>query len=487
MTKPPKRAPIAAIISGAEYQIAIALLEALEAILIKQNRVVDIELEVREVGVLDDIVVRYAHKSPRMLQVKHAMAGSSTCGTSYLTNTSRSASSILQRIQGSFQDLTAEQANSPAMELVTDRPLDANDPMMGARDQITALLTPDAMEGGASSDLGLQRAVWLAHLGCTEPELRDMLDHLKILTDTLGVKVHRDITRVAAALGFNADDAAFNRGMDYVRAWIQHRDRRRTVEQLATDLREAFGRSDQRTLIVVNAIDRHPETAADAWNLDWVDRFDGRDADERRTLTDPQGWEHTVRADLRDLRDRLRAAGHSDVVVATMARQAVIFLVGFYLRRTAGFETTFSQHGQLWSSADASTEDATVAVTVHELGEGDESAIVIAVSQDITKDVTAYTSRISNAIGKVVVLSEAAGAGQLAITTPRHGAALARELVEQTRDHLRGSDATRLHLFFAGPGALAGLVGHWWNALPPTVVYEHLGGAQYVPTLEVRS
>ena len=67
------------------------------------------------------------------------------------------------------------------------------------------------------------------------------------------------------------------------------------------------------------------------------------------------------------------------------------------------------------------------------------------------------------------------------------------------RDLLRTTSATRIHLFLATPGvrgthhadsnqgptsgAFAPLLGHRWNAMRPTIVYEHLGtGNGYAPT-----
>ncbi len=59
-------------------------------------------------------------------------------------------------------------------------------------------------------------------------------------------------------------------------------------------------------------------------------------------------------------------------------------------------------------------------------------------------------------------------------------------LRDAIRDLLEQQPAERIHLFLAVPGALALLLGHRWNALRPTVVYEHLGaGAGYASTLMI--
>ncbi len=275
--------------------------------------------------------------------------------------------------------------------------------------------------------------------------------------------------------------------MDYVRSWIQDRERRRTVEQLTTDIGAAIGTLDHRAVVVVSAIDHHHRVDQPTWILDWVGLFEGADADERRSLIDSRDWEERIQPDLLEIRNRLQEAGEHQLLIRTVARQAVIFLVGFHLRRTAQFDVTFTQRGALWSSIDADSEAAAVSSSIIELGEGDEIAVVSAVSQDVTADVTAYLMAEGVPVGTVLAVSEASGLGQMAVTTPRHGASLATALVEEVRQQIRGVPATRIHAFFAGPGALAGLIGHSWNAMPPTVIYEHLGGANYEPTLEVKS
>jgi hypothetical protein len=60
-----------------------------------------------------------------------------------------------------------------------------------------------------------------------------------------------------------------------------------------------------------------------------------------------------------------------------------------------------------------------------------------------------------------------AGAGQ--------AVAYAQALRNAVRAHLESEPSDRVHLFLAGPGGLALLLGHRWNCVAPTTVYEHLG------------
>ena len=57
-------------------------------------------------------------------------------------------------------------------------------------------------------------------------------------------------------------------------------------------------------------------------------------------------------------------------------------------------------------------------------------------------------------------------------------AAISRALREDT-----GSRRDGVHLFQSGPLPLAIMIGHLWNRMPRTQVYEDLGpGAGYTPT-----
>ncbi len=51
-------------------------------------------------------------------------------------------------------------------------------------------------------------------------------------------------------------------------------------------------------------------------------------------------------------------------------------------------------------------------------------------------------------------------------------------------DVTRGLRHPRIHLFIAGPAGGALVLGHQWNLLPPTVVYEHISH-DYAPTFTI--
>ena len=60
-------------------------------------------------------------------------------------------------------------------------------------------------------------------------------------------------------------------------------------------------------------------------------------------------------------------------------------------------------------------------------------------------------------------------------------ASISSALREDNRDRREG-----VHLFQAGPLALAVMVGHLWNRMPTTQLYDDLGpGGGYAPTFSI--
>jgi hypothetical protein len=60
------------------------------------------------------------------------------------------------------------------------------------------------------------------------------------------------------------------------------------------------------------------------------------------------------------------------------------------------------------------------------------------------------------------------------VTTPRAGVGLAAAVSSALREDTSGHRAG-VHLFQAGPLPLAIMIGHLWNRMPQTQVYDDLG------------
>jgi SMODS-associated and fused to various effectors sensor domain len=68
------------------------------------------------------------------------------------------------------------------------------------------------------------------------------------------------------------------------------------------------------------------------------------------------------------------------------------------------------------------------------------------------------------------------------ITSSAHATATAVRIRDLVRRLAREHNARRLHLFLTVPHGLALLLGHIWDRMPPTLLYEDLGaGNAYQP------
>jgi hypothetical protein len=121
------------------------------------------------------------------------------------------------------------------------------------------------------------------------------------------------------------------------------------------------------------------------------------------------------------------------------------------------------------------------------LGDGPDLAVAVGVATDPTTAVVEYLRSQQTPVGELVTIQPAAGADDQAVTNAGQAVAYAQQIRDRVRQELdRQPTAERIHLFLAGPGGLALLLGHRWNRMRPTVVYEHLGpGRGYTPAFTV--
>jgi hypothetical protein len=142
------------------------------------------------------------------------------------------------------------------------------------------------------------------------------------------------------------------------------------------------------------------------------------------------------------------------------------------------------QGDQLWTTDVEYTEPLTPAVTEHQIGQGDDVAVAVAVATHVTDDVLAFLRTHLVPVDRLVVLQPPGGAKDNSIATPTDAVALAVGIRDQVRRAVR--DRRRVHLFLAGPMGLSLLLGHRWNRVAPTTVYEEVRSrTQYDPAFDV--
>jgi SMODS-associated and fused to various effectors sensor domain len=99
------------------------------------------------------------------------------------------------------------------------------------------------------------------------------------------------------------------------------------------------------------------------------------------------------------------------------------------------------------------------------------------VATPIAGDVQAYLATSGTPVARLVVLTPPNGAQDNAVAGPEQACALAVGIRDAARRAAHGHPRARL--FLATPLGLALLLGHRWNRVAPTVVYEDLVALGY--------
>jgi hypothetical protein len=330
------------------------------------------------------------------------------------------------------------------------------------------------------------RRQWAQHLGITEEELLSFLGNLAIRSgrDALD-DLQEQCAWAMRAVGFRADAAAVLAAVGALRELIRKGVRELdadAVQNLAAKLQLLAGKPRATLLVQSLRPDPWPETATAS--VDWVDLFEGDDAGSRRQLMDPSDWNDRLKPELAAAVDGIRRARLTDVDVRGTMRLATGLLVGTQLSEVAGFRVAVTGREGEWTST-TPRDAATVEREWIDVDQGDELAAAIAVSQPIRDDVLAYVRTERLPVAKLVVYSAPGGPSREAVKSAEVGLGLAAAMSQALREDTSGR-RDGLHLFQSAPLSLAVMVGHLWNRMPRTRLYEDLGpGAGYAATFTI--
>jgi hypothetical protein len=473
---------------GDDYQHLLTWLYAAQ-LLRKDPTIVKVELEKHDAGNVDDLVVHRRDSPGEYHQVKFTTkpAGEPLTGE-WFTERGRAAKSPLERFYASWVKLT-QGAVRPRMVLHTNRQPVAGDPVLACLSGDRALLVPKLGRATQSSEAGKARAAWATQLEVDESELLEMLASLEIRAARESITELKEHCRLAMdAVGLLITSDAIDQGMLAARRWIEEGVREvvaETVSQLVNErsLRAAEPRAG--VLIQALAHDPLPELAVVA--LDWVDAFEGDNPGARRQTTSPEVWNGRFAPELRDAEQRVRAMGYSHVRLTGAFRLTTAVYAGVVFSDTAGY--TVAMAGRSgdggWSDVTSTGDRATVLIEVVEtaLDGGDEIAIGLSVSADVTDDVLHFIQADGVQVGRFLNF-RVADPGRTVLTGP----AEIRGWAEAATDALRGLGREApgvVHAFISVPRPAAMLLGHQWNRMPRVHLWEELSAGRYAPSFTV--
>ncbi|MEU9014750.1 SAVED domain-containing protein [Streptomyces sp. NPDC048479] len=487
----PAPSPTSVRITGDHYQWLIAWAGCLtllrENAIHAANPVISVGVEADDAGNLDDVVLLRRTPPHTYTQVKYAVSSSTPVNEEYLTKPSPTGGpSILKKIARTWRTLTADGIDVD-LALITNRAPDPSDPLIAVRDARTQLLVPKGAEGTERSKIGKARARWAENAGLSDTELHDLLSHLRFDLSRELPHVQEQLQLLMAASGLRHDGQAVDDGANWVAQQVRCGHRTITLEmaRAAVDTLN-LKTGPARAVLSIATLKPDPVAGEADHTIDWVDRFESSSEFTKRRPLTPSTWAQ--------LQEDIEAApahlhGSTAISVTGSLRLAPAFLTGTAFRMVTGADLAVLQRGQLWSTSDTYDTDCDPTAEEHDIDQGEDLAVGINVTvrpKDFTKDVLDYLREQNTPASKLLVLIPPTG--------PKDGSLLdsqaANALAVGIRDTLRRATRTtpRIHLFLACPMGLAVLLGHRWNRLRPTVVYEDVRTAQgYEPAFTVEA
>lgn len=479
MTKPLRLPSATGVrIAGDRYQWLVAWGACVDALLDSvnvDNPIVCVGVEVGNAGNLDDVVLYRDHPPNAYKQVKYTVDSRTPVNTAYLTDPSPTGGpSILQKTANTWQTLTRS-GDPVELALVTNRLADPGDPLLASRDARTRLLVPRAAAGGPQSLLGKARAQWASAVGLSEAELLELLGLLEFDLGHDPQHLARIVLLGMAAAGLRCEEAALDDGINWVTEQVIAGQRELTLADIRAAIEvKGLRIEDERAIVSVATLVSDPLAGHALYSIDWVDRFDGEDANLKRRPKPPATWAQ-LQADIEAIPSHLGSAKR--VVVTGSMRLAPAFAVGAAMRMVTGIDVAAVQRGELWSSDGPYAAPETPVANEHDIGQGDDLAVAIEVATPMADDVIRWIRDNALSVRRLVVLGPSGGPRDNAVIDAEDARAQAVGIRNAIRQEVRNHP--RVHLFLAGPMGLSLLLGNRWNRIAPTAVYEDLAARGY--------
>lgn len=458
---------------GDDYQHLVAWNRILRALL-PHRQLLEVELEAVGAGNVDDVVVHYQSTPSQYAQVRYAVYGTTPLNSGYLLDRTERRLSMLQKFHKSFDNLRS--MGSPELILITNRLVDPTDPVLTALDSRTGLLVPAMATAGVQTPLGTTRAAWAAHLECHEDALVDLMGSLQFWLGRPYGAEEQYASDYMAAHGLRYDLPAVRLGIDRVRRWVLDGFRKLSAATITDGIAElGIEVGDPAAILHVQALLRDP-TATDATEaLDWVDLFAGSQPAERRATIDPDAYVRVMQPGLETAAEKLIAAGHHRVVIRGATRLASSFAVGAMLPRVRNLELSRHQGAAHWTTdAEPREPRPELTSTVTDVGKGNDLGVVLGIATDHTRAVLKFIESAGLSIKAALTITPSRGPDDTFVRDDHDAVAITQEVRRLTRMALGDRTEVNVHLFLACPAALATILGHRWNRVAPTIVYEDI-------------
>ncbi len=469
-----------ASIRGDDYQHLWGWIKALK-VLTPGSIVTEIGIEDPRANGADDVTVYYADGRNELYQCKSAVDGRKMFNVDWLIE-----DDVLLRLFDVWKK-HSDNLDGLQIELVTNRLPDTNDPFCDLLDgrsrKVTNLLHTD----GPRSRIGKVRKRLTDGLRTTDAELRAFLSHVSFRIALSFEDLAERAREEMGYRGLRSDRTDLDQGIELIRKWVTSGKRNLSAQEVRDEIGTLqLEREAPYTTLLIQALDRELAPGDADIVFDWVDLFIGDDPRSRRLLHDNSDWNSRIRPEIKKAADVLNRESHRRVIVRGSARLPLWFTVGVEFSRTAGFDIASMQGGQIWGSTGGEINQMRLSTHHEQLRDGNSIAIGLSVSTDLSADVREYVENHLHEVGSVFFLSPERGPSNAAIPDPKAARDLAFSVRDLVRTITREKKPHTLHLFIATPRGFSLLLGHLWDRMPHTQLYEDLGSpGGYAPSFSI--
>ena len=462
-------------IRGDEYQHTFAWLKALEAFTGDIDR---IGIEDPAARNADDVTVREKSGKWRCYQAKYSADSSHVADIGWLTKPGKKGPSMIQRFYGLWSGMPE---NRPVITLVTNRLPAPGDALMSMIDGDDCTVARRLQQAKPDSDRA--RASLAEHLDTTEDDAVSFFRDVRFMLGCSKPSLEREVKSHMRAAGLRSDDRALLEGAEIVRSWVTRGQREISAQEVRRAAKRLMRTGDAPTAsLSIQMLGRDQDPNATI-SLDWTGLFPDNAPSARCLPSDPELWNRKLRPELIRVAQQLRSADGAHVLIRGSMRLPTWFMAGAALRRTAGFEVSSVQGMNTWSSV-GEPDDVDIECNVHDLEHGGDLAVGIALACDPSADVLAYL-RDGGIGAKYASIRPAGGAGNYAISGAAEARGWALGARDAVRNLVRENRPACIHLFLAGPHAAVLLLGHLWDRMPRTQLYEYVGPEEYAPSYTI--
>lgn len=476
-------APRAAAIRGDDYQHAIGWYWVCEMLV--EPQITSVAIEDPLGGAFDDIVVRRADGHDTYIQAKSSNFGDKVVDQQWLFSVrSEKGRSPLQHFYDTYVG-RVQDGKDFTLEVWTNRGFDHRNKLLGEllEQKSETIATDRMLRASRRSAVGRERDAWAKHLGIENERLAAFLEQICWKQTGSEGDLRRQAKPLMQLAGLRSDDQAVEIGVSIVRHWVTDG----VGPQTADDVRATVAARDLLAMtgtlvLAVHGIDHDPTPTAPNMELDFVELYDGDDSFSRKLLNKQTDWNGIVVPAIEAAAKRLSSYRVRRVHVTGSMRHPMWFAVGRALPEVKRWALSVDQVDATWTTTDSPESPIPRRLTDLPMTAGTDIAVGIGLTGDPTAYIDRYLGTTGLGVGRLVVFGPEGEPSPTAVPSGAWAMGWTRAVRNEVRDAAVSNGANKIHLFTLCPAGVALMLGHQWNVMPPTVLYEYAAGT-YHPTL----